>query len=111
MLWLLFHLVVVFLEEPHLCEERGATYDEYGWVGRDNGFCYDVVTRVGSCFSSLSVAAAISWTAASKAGWLIFDGLWDPLTLRTNCRAAAEISSGVTGASGRRRTLMLRHII
>src|SRR6266849_1594761 len=53
---------------------------------------------------------AISRTAASNAGWLAFDGLWKPLTLRTNCRAAAEISSGVTKASLRRRTLMLRHI-
>jgi len=38
MLWLLFHLVVVFLEEPHLRKERGASYDEYcrqapRWVG------------------------------------------------------------------------------
>src|SRR4051812_35845630 len=39
------------------------------------------------------------------------DGLCVPLTLRTNWRAAAEISSGVTGVSGRRRTLMLRHIV
>jgi protein-S-isoprenylcysteine O-methyltransferase Ste14 len=28
-LWLLFHLVVVFLEEPHLRAERGPSYDEY----------------------------------------------------------------------------------
>ena len=37
-LWLLFHVVVVFLEEPHLREERGASYDEYcrqvpRWLG------------------------------------------------------------------------------
>jgi protein-S-isoprenylcysteine O-methyltransferase Ste14 len=37
-LWLSFHLVVVFLEEPHLREERGASYDEYcrevpRWLG------------------------------------------------------------------------------
>jgi hypothetical protein len=59
---------------------------------------------------SRSVMPAISRTAASNAGWLAFDGLWKPLTLRTNCRAAAEISSDVTRASLRRRTLMLRHI-
>jgi len=38
MLWLLFHLVVVSLEEPHLRKERGASYDEYRrqvprWLG------------------------------------------------------------------------------
>jgi protein-S-isoprenylcysteine O-methyltransferase Ste14 len=37
-LWLCFHIVVVFLEEPHLREERGASYDEYcrqvpRWLG------------------------------------------------------------------------------
>jgi protein-S-isoprenylcysteine O-methyltransferase Ste14 len=28
-LWLLFHLVVVFLEEPHLRRVRGPTYEDY----------------------------------------------------------------------------------
>ena len=28
-LWMMFHLVVVFLEEPHLRKERGAGYEEY----------------------------------------------------------------------------------
>jgi protein-S-isoprenylcysteine O-methyltransferase Ste14 len=37
-LWLMFHLVVVVLEEPHLRKERGASYDEYcrqvpRWLG------------------------------------------------------------------------------
>jgi protein-S-isoprenylcysteine O-methyltransferase Ste14 len=37
-LWLSFHIVVVFLEEPHLREERGPAYDEYRrqvprWLG------------------------------------------------------------------------------
>src|SRR5205823_9439272 len=27
--WLFFHLTVVFLEEPHLRKERGASYDDY----------------------------------------------------------------------------------
>jgi protein-S-isoprenylcysteine O-methyltransferase Ste14 len=36
--WLIFHLVVVFLEEPHLRKERGASYVEYcrlvpRWLG------------------------------------------------------------------------------
>jgi protein-S-isoprenylcysteine O-methyltransferase Ste14 len=36
--WFLFHLVVVFLEEPHLRATRGASYDEYcrktpRWLG------------------------------------------------------------------------------
>jgi protein-S-isoprenylcysteine O-methyltransferase Ste14 len=38
-LLLLFHLVVVFIEEPHLRNERGAAYEEYfqrvpRWLGR-----------------------------------------------------------------------------
>jgi protein-S-isoprenylcysteine O-methyltransferase Ste14 len=38
-LWLLFHLAVVFLEEPHLRREHGRSYDEYcgrvpRWFGR-----------------------------------------------------------------------------
>jgi uncharacterized protein len=61
--------------------------------------------------SSFKVAAAISTTAASKASWFTLEGLFIPLTLRTNCNAAAEISAGVTGASGWRRTLMLLHMI
>jgi hypothetical protein len=56
------------------------------------------------------VALAISWTAALNAAWLDFEGLRNPLTFLTNCSDAAEISSGVTGEAGRRRTLMLRHI-
>lgn len=37
-LWLCFHIVVIFLEEPHLREERGPSYDEYRrevprWLG------------------------------------------------------------------------------
>jgi protein-S-isoprenylcysteine O-methyltransferase Ste14 len=37
-IWLLFHLVVVLLEEPHLHKERGLSYDEYcrrvpRWLG------------------------------------------------------------------------------
>jgi protein-S-isoprenylcysteine O-methyltransferase Ste14 len=36
--WLIFHLVVVVLEEPHLRKERGASYEEYcrqvpRWLG------------------------------------------------------------------------------
>jgi protein-S-isoprenylcysteine O-methyltransferase Ste14 len=38
-LFVLFHLVVVFIEEPHLRSERGAAYEEYfrqvpRWFGR-----------------------------------------------------------------------------
>jgi protein-S-isoprenylcysteine O-methyltransferase Ste14 len=41
-LWLCFHTVVVFLEEPHLREERGPSYDEYRrkvprWIGWPRG--------------------------------------------------------------------------
>ena len=38
-LFLLFHLVVVFIEEPHLQSERGGAYEQYvqrvpRWLGR-----------------------------------------------------------------------------
>jgi protein-S-isoprenylcysteine O-methyltransferase Ste14 len=38
-LFLLFHLIVVFIEEPHLRSERGVAYEEYArrvprWLGR-----------------------------------------------------------------------------
>ena len=37
--WLVFHLVVVLIEEPHLRQERGPSYDDYcrrvpRWMGR-----------------------------------------------------------------------------
>jgi protein-S-isoprenylcysteine O-methyltransferase Ste14 len=37
-LWFVFHIVVVFLEEPHLRKARGSSYDEYlkrvpRWLG------------------------------------------------------------------------------
>jgi protein-S-isoprenylcysteine O-methyltransferase Ste14 len=38
-LWIAFHLIVVFIEEPHLRSERGEAYEDYvrrvpRWVGR-----------------------------------------------------------------------------
>ncbi len=38
LLWLMFHLVVVYLEEPHLLKERGPSYADYRrqvprWIG------------------------------------------------------------------------------
>jgi len=56
------------------------------------------------------VTAATASTAASNAAWLAWDGFVDPLTLRTNCSAAAWISSGVVGGSKWWRTRMLRHM-
>jgi hypothetical protein len=60
--------------------------------------------------SSRSVAAATSRTAASNASSFALDGFRNPLTFRTNCSAAAEISGGAAGASGRLSTFMLRHM-
>src|SRR6266513_1521525 len=55
-------------------------------------------------------ATAISSTATSKAASCRDDGLTNPLTLRTNCLAAARISSSVATTSEWRRVLMLRHM-
>ena len=45
----------------------------------------------------------------SIASWLAWEGLLNPLTLRTNCNDAARISSSVTGGSKLKRILILRH--
>src|SRR5947208_7371099 len=55
------------------------------------------------------VACAISDTARSKTSRFAADGDRVPLTLRTNCKAAAVTSSSVAGSSPRNVT-MLRHM-
>lgn len=54
-------------------------------------------------------AALISSTAALNASSLTREGLRYPLTLRTNCSAAASISSSAGGPSALRSVFMLRH--
>src|SRR2546423_14365201 len=54
-------------------------------------------------------ATVISSTAPSNAASCLEEGLLKPLTLRTNWRAAARISSAVATSSAWRRGLMLRH--
>src|SRR2546427_11523999 len=54
-------------------------------------------------------ATAISSTAPSNAIWCLPDGSRNPLTFRTNWRAAARISSSLATTSAWRRVLMLRH--
>jgi len=54
--------------------------------------------------------AATSSIAAENAASLAFEGLLNPLILRTNCSDAARISSGVTGGSKLNNGLMFRHI-
>jgi hypothetical protein len=61
-------------------------------------------------FKRLREAASISSIARKKAASLDFDGLLNPLTFLTNWRAAARISSSVTGGSKLNRVLMLLHI-
>ncbi len=53
---------------------------------------------------------ATSSTARSKAAWFDCDGLVNPLTLRTNCTAAARTSASVAGGSKLNSSLMFRHI-
>ena len=54
--------------------------------------------------------AAIELTARSKTTSLRFDGLVDPLSLRTNWSAASRISSSVAGGSKLNKGLMFRHM-
>lgn len=56
------------------------------------------------------VTLVIAATASSNAAWFAWDGFVLPLTLRTNCSAAASISSGVVGGAKWWRTRMLRHM-
>src|SRR3954471_23087724 len=61
--------------------------------------------------SSNSRAAAVTWsTARLNAGSFAFDGLVNPLTLRTNCSADARTSSSVAAGSKLKSGLILRHI-
>ena len=55
-------------------------------------------------------AEATSSTAALNASSFLRDGARYPLTFRTNCSAAARISSSVAVSSGLRSVLMLRHM-
>ena len=65
---------------------------------------------VSSALNSRAEAAAISSTALRNAASLAFEGLLNPLTLRTNCSDAARISSSVTGGSKLKSILIFRHI-
>jgi hypothetical protein len=60
---------------------------------------------------STRAAVATSSTARSKACWLSLDGLLKPLSLRTNCRDAARISSSVAGGSKLNKVLMFLHMV
>lgn len=51
----------------------------------------------------------ISSTAKLKATSFTFDGFCDPVTLRTNCNAAARISVSVAGGSKLKRGFMFLH--
>jgi hypothetical protein len=61
--------------------------------------------------SNRADTAATSSTAVKNAASFAFDGLVNPLILRTNCNDAARISSSVTGGSKLKRILMFRHIL
>src|SRR5690242_2616760 len=49
--------------------------------------------------------------AATNAASLAFEGWWNPVIFRTNCKEAARTSSGVTGGSKLNSVLMLRHMV
>ena len=65
---------------------------------------------ISDAISSRAVAA-ISSIARSNAGWFAFDGLLNPLSLRTNCSDAERISSSVAGGSKLNNVRMFLHII
>src|SRR5689334_1014088 len=61
--------------------------------------------------NSLCDVAAISLIAALKAAALASEGLLNPLTLRTNCSAAASTSCSVAGGWKLKSGRILRHIV
>src|SRR5271167_1289240 len=65
---------------------------------------------VSSALRRLIDTAAISSTAARNEASFAFDGLLKPVILRTNCNAAARVSSSVTGGSKLKSVLMFLHI-
>ena len=56
------------------------------------------------------MASATLRTASSKAGAVLSDVVWTPLTFRTYWRAAASISSAVASGSRPRSVVMFRHM-
>src|SRR5205823_12591832 len=72
------------------------------WAERARRFAASISrSRGGAAVTSSpsrrAVTAATSSTACANAASLACDGLVMPLTLRTNCSAAASISSSVVG--------------
>lgn len=67
-------------------------------------------TLVFSESSSTPEAAAMASTAAVNAASLAREGLLKPLILRTNCSAAARISSSLAGGSVWKSVLTFLHI-
>jgi non-heme chloroperoxidase len=64
LVWLGFHIVVVLLEEPHLREQRGPSYEEYcrhvpRWIGKW------MLAAAIACFVPVSSACA----QTTNAGW------------------------------------------
>jgi hypothetical protein len=55
-------------------------------------------------------AAVTSSTARRKTASFARDGVFMPLSLRTNCRAEARISSSVAGGAKFASVLMFRHM-
>src|SRR5258708_1677998 len=65
---------------------------------------------VSSDCSSFVETAVISLTAVTKAAMLACEGLLNPLSFLTNCKAAARISSSVAGGAKLWSVLMLLHM-
>jgi hypothetical protein len=66
--------------------------------------------RWGSSASNSTVAAATLRIALSKVGSVRLEGVCNPLTFRTYCRAAASISSAVASGCRPRRVVIFRHM-
>src|SRR6185437_4328228 len=69
------------------------------------------VAVVSSERKSRALIPAICSMAFSNASSLAFDGLLNPVILRTNCSEAARTSSSVTGGSKLKSVLMFLHIL
>jgi hypothetical protein len=59
----------------------------------------------------MRAAVATSSTARSNAASFVLDGTLNPLSLRTNCKAAFRISNSVAGGSKLKSVLIFRHMV
>jgi hypothetical protein len=106
--------------EPATAEAGGVPRPFYFWARsairactsgrRSGGTVFGGRRRAGNSSRSRATIAAISPVARSTGSRVPSPTLVTPVTFRTNCSAAAVISSSVAAGSSPRRVVMFRHM-